>query len=395
MAMKFKNSTKISFSTLLFCICVSFSARSQVTIGSNSNPLKGALLDLKENDETDGMSNSTNGLILPRVFLKKIDSLAPMLTGLEDNYESLKPRYTGLTVFNVNPDSPFEKGMYIWDGARWCNTFNGSSFTSVTAKNGLTIGDADTILLGGDLVQNTILDLNDYNLVFNRNHGMIGVGTDDPKAIIHIENPDFDDPLILGNVKYISDPYNEIDGPPGGAEPTYYDLLISEYGVVRKAHPVTINLNQSVLYVLSADTDIAAGDVTGSGTSGGGGSILSWTGPGTDNNPVITLPEDGAYVFSFSLNGTWTQGTGSSVDSNTFYISAFLNGTDPATNLVDIAELVAYHTTYNAMSYSINLTLTGKAGDSVRFKIAVYYPDRNAFTWRLLNNKTSMIFWRL
>jgi len=384
--------TKISIFLVLLCVCVSHPAKSQVTIGSDLNPLKGVLLDLKEFEETQGNANSAKGMILPRVFLTDPNELFPILTGSETGYENLKTSYTGLTVYNVNPNFLLDKGLYIWDGAQWHKSIN----AVISAKNGLTVVNSNTIRLGGDLEENTTLNLNDNNLIFDRNSGKIGIGTSDPKAILHIENPSFDDPLILENLKFVSDAHNEIDGSASAPAPTYYDLMISENGVVRKAHPLIIDPNQSVLYSLSTDTDIAPGDATGGGTSGGGGSMLSWNGPGSTNSQIVKLPEDGAYVFSFSLNGTWTLGSaGTTVDANTFYISAFLNGTDPASNLMDIAEMVAYHTAYNAMSYSINLTLMGKAGDEVRFKVAVYYPDRNAFTWRLLKDKTNMIFWRL
>jgi len=387
---KRKEIFKLGLFVSLFWMCFSFSLQSQITIGSTSNPQKGVLLDLKEKDEVNGNADSDKGLVLPRVYLTNVDSLSPMLTGNEPGYDDLKPSYTGLMVYNVNPNAPFEKGIYLWNGTQW----QGTNDSGITAKNGLT-ASGNTVQLGGDLSQNTVLNLNDYNLIFNRGHGNIGIGTSDPEAILHIENPNNEDPLILGNLKFISDAHNEIDDSVNVSDPNYYDLLISEDGVVRKAHLISPYLNHSVLYVLSEDTKILPGSATGNGTSGDGGVFLEWKySVNLADHQNIILPEDGAYVFSFSLNGSWTPGTGTPIDANTFYISAFQNGTD-ASNMVDIAEIVASHTTYPSMSYSINLTVTGKAGDAVYFKLASYFPEYDAFTWTLLANKTTVIYWRL
>ena len=386
---------KFSLFTLMFCMCSLFSTQSQVTIGSTSNPLKGALLDLKENDNGD--ANSTNGMILPRVFLTKIDSLIPMLTGLESDYESLKPAYTGMIVFNVNPNAPFEKGSYIWDGMEW-KLMNTAAQKNIVARNGLSLSGSDTIKLGGDLEQNTTINLNDYNLIFSNNQGKIGIGTSDPKAVMQIENPNSNDPLILRNLKFVTDAENAIDSP----NPTYYDLKVSENGVLRKVQNTTTDLHQSFVYHLYQNTAIAAGDATNEGATGHGGSELYWNGPGVTNS-FITLPEDGAYVFSFSLYGAYTVGSGGNetqTEANSYYISAYKNGTGGTTseNPVDIAEIVINHTPHNTgftnLSYSINLTVSGQAGDTVHFRMSSYYGRRNLFTWTL-TQKTSLIFWRL
>jgi len=382
---------------------------SQVTIGTKSVPLKGTLLDLEEYVTTNGDANSTEGMMLPRVFLTNIDSLVPMLTGTEPDYETLKPSYTGLVVYNVNTNAPFEKGLYVWDGTQWTMTSSSSSgLSSIKAKNGLTALGIDTVVLGGDLVKNTIINLGDSNLVFNRNQGMIGIGTDSLYAILHVANPDSIDPLILQNVQFVTDPQNALDNP----NPTYYDLKISDKGVLRKIQPTTANINQSFGFDLTDSTLILPGSDALYGAYGGGGSTLSWTpSAGGSDSPYITLPEDGAYVFSFNLYGNYALVTGSSTgsDVNSFYISAFKNndGSNVTTTPpVDIAEIVVMHTplsytNWTALSYSINLTVMGKAGDQILFKISSF-SQRTAFTWTLapgLTNstggKTSMVYWRL
>jgi len=387
---------------LLFFVCISFRAQSQVTIGSISEPLKGTLLDLKESDAQDGNANSTKGMILPRVFLTDENNLFPMLTGTESDYEALKQRYAGLIVYNVDSVVPFEKGLYEWDGSRW-NHINVSSLKNIAVENGLSLSgsnvrSADVIQLGGDLVKNTVIGLNDYNLTFNRSSGKIGIGTDNPQAILHVANSDSIDPLILQNLKFVTDLNNAIDNP----DPVYYDLKVSEKGVLRKVKPPVINLNEPFVYDLSDNTTILPGDATNNGATGLGGSELFWTGPGGLDHNYITLPEDGAYTFSFCLYGSYALGSSGSsnlTESNSFYICALKGGINPATDIADIAEIVINHapasTGYFPLSYSIHLTVSGKAGDAIHFKISSNYDRRNFFTWTLEANKTSLIYWRL
>jgi len=82
----------------------------QVTIGSVSEPQKGSLLELKENNEID--DNSTKGFSLPRVKLDSPDKLT-----LDD--ESKGGEYKGLIVQNTNPLGRLTEGVYCWDGKMW------------------------------------------------------------------------------------------------------------------------------------------------------------------------------------------------------------------------------------------------------------------------------------
>ena len=381
-----KRCIKIGLSGLLICICMSFNTHSQVTIGSTSLPLKGAILDLKENDEESGNANSNRGLILPRVFLTNINELSPILSISEPNYESLKPRYAGLVVYNVNANasSSLEKGVYVWDGIKW-NSIKNSLQESVTANNGLNLSTDGAVKLGGNLIQTTTVNLAGYDLLFNSNEGRIGIGTSDPKATVQVENNADIDPLILKNVKLTTGANNEIDA----SNPNYYDLKISENGVIRKILPYT-NLNDLFGYTLQANTAISTG--TASGT---GGSDLKWNKNSTPYD-YITLPDDGFYVFSFCLFGSLSSGV---TNANSYYISAFRNGTATG-NLIDIEEFVAFRLgTETTTSYYINLTVSGKAGDNIYFKLS---SASGKFTWTLTANssstvadKTTMIFWKI
>jgi hypothetical protein len=92
-----------------------FEAKGQVTIGSGLAPLPGVLLDIKTSD-TNGSSDATGGLKLPRVELQNVSSLEPLFT-TSDNTE--KAKRAGLMVYNVSTSNGFKPGVYVWDGAKW------------------------------------------------------------------------------------------------------------------------------------------------------------------------------------------------------------------------------------------------------------------------------------
>lgn len=103
---------------------------SQVTIGSNKIPEKGALLQLKEIDEPNGVTATTGGLLLPRVILSDKNELYPMFlnttgTGPNSDYSSnkadLDKAHTGLIVYNLKEDDEKELclGVNQWDGIQW------------------------------------------------------------------------------------------------------------------------------------------------------------------------------------------------------------------------------------------------------------------------------------
>ncbi len=103
----------------------------QVTIGSGVAPQRGALLDLKENEDAD--HNSTKGVLYPRVKLSKRDELYPMYgdannpdTEYTANKATLKKAYTGLVVYNLTSNDSqtavmdiFQTGIFYWDGEQW------------------------------------------------------------------------------------------------------------------------------------------------------------------------------------------------------------------------------------------------------------------------------------
>ena len=382
------NSMRVAF-VLLLLVCFAFSMQSQVTIGTQAPPRKGAILDLKESEETSGDANSMSGMMMARVFLTKIDSLVPMLTGLESDYESIKPSYSGLTVYNVNPNAPFEKGLYVWDGTLWKKIITTLPIDK-KARNGLSTPDGQIFELNGDLNQNTTLNLKDYNLIFNQSSGKIGAGVTDPEAILDINNQGNSDPFILKGVKLISD-----DNTFDNANPSYYNVRVSESGAVRKAVAVVPHQNESFVYTVRSNLQIAVGD-----SLGNNGSNLTWTKDNV-NYDYVTLPEDGTFAFSFRLYGL-TSGTNDR--SSSYFLCALKNGvlhysTEIVISLMGTGDDMRTHSGYDAATCTVNLTVTGTAGDRIQFKMG--RKTGGVLTWQLRTgavnaaNRTSMFFWRL
>ncbi|WP_165041503.1 FISUMP domain-containing protein [Dysgonomonas sp. ZJ709] len=112
------------YGAFLLLIFISIIANAQVTIGSTEAPIAGALLQIKEFETTDsrsdGKSNSTKGIIMPRVELTTLTDLKADIPSVAANEEL---EYTGLMVFNVKenpcPTEGLYEGLYIWDGKLW------------------------------------------------------------------------------------------------------------------------------------------------------------------------------------------------------------------------------------------------------------------------------------
>jgi len=60
---------------LLIVVFFSQPLKAQVTIGMSSLPVKGALLDLKQREDLTGKTNSSMGMMLPRVLLTDMNTV--------------------------------------------------------------------------------------------------------------------------------------------------------------------------------------------------------------------------------------------------------------------------------------------------------------------------------
>jgi hypothetical protein len=139
----------------LICITLNgwFNVNAQVTIGTELEPEKGVLLDLKEraSNSTDN-STADKGMLFPRVTLTDKDNLFPMFEsdgsggyqigstlynkGVEDK------NHIGLIVYNVNT-TLFSPGLHMWDGVEWRRMDNSSAVEPEIA--GLMCGSAQMV----------------------------------------------------------------------------------------------------------------------------------------------------------------------------------------------------------------------------------------------------------
>lgn len=84
----------------------------QVTVGSDIEPRKGTILDIKDKNTSDHLPNADGGLGLPRVKLVAPETLTI------GNDESQKSKHAGVTVYNTG-NTNIPEGIYTWDGSRW------------------------------------------------------------------------------------------------------------------------------------------------------------------------------------------------------------------------------------------------------------------------------------
>jgi hypothetical protein len=146
--------------------------------------------------------------------------------------------------------------------------------------------------------------------------------------------------------------------------------------------------------------------------------ILLWADPATNstNQPFITLPETGSYVFSFRF---YMDQSGDGAENNRYRSVLYLwalkgnNNFSSADNLPsgvtveDGAEInmIAYPTVTAAenrkLTTSITLTASGNKGDKISFRIGatttsgIYTGHPIAAALQMVPSRTSMLFWKL
>ena len=85
----------------------------QVTIGGNTAPKSGALLDLN--------STTKGGLLLPNVEITDLGKIPATFTDVSVQNAEIAPELAGLVVFNTTSVAAanIHRGIYAWDGENW------------------------------------------------------------------------------------------------------------------------------------------------------------------------------------------------------------------------------------------------------------------------------------
>lgn len=111
---------------LLLGVGISTSVKAQVTIGSEGQPNRAALLDISDRltPGTNNETSTTGGLLLPRVLLVNKTTLEPFIPTTDTDWISstsskIKEKHIGLQVYNLSTANGFTKGMFIWNGTEW------------------------------------------------------------------------------------------------------------------------------------------------------------------------------------------------------------------------------------------------------------------------------------
>lgn len=138
----------------------------QVTIGSDLAPEKAALLDIKTIERTTKEETThSGGILMPCVSLVDKKTLEPFISTKETEWSSeaniriTKAKHIGLVVYNVSQSFFRGEGLYIWNGDSWepCKSDTMSPVNGLSLING-------KIGLGGNLTENTTINLQDKNL---------------------------------------------------------------------------------------------------------------------------------------------------------------------------------------------------------------------------------------
>ena len=382
---------------VLLSVCFAISVQSQVTIGNTTPPLEGLLLDLKQDDVNNGGENADMGMRFPCVALTAITDLSPISNTAD---VAVKETYTGTVVYNVTDASPFEEGLYIWDGALWVRLLMTKDNVAglQAANNGLSISNDNFVQLGGDLLKNTVVDLDDYDLTFSRGTGRVGIGTASPVTALHVNATT--DPFRVEDMKKITDPANVVE--PG--TPIYHNLVVSNTGDLKQGPALSsVNLSDPVVYRLASNYIPANGQ--GGGTclnaNGSNPAFMSWRkSAGGTGSETFTVQQSGVCVVALRFYGSWQNSTNA---TNSFYLAAWRQrgGSSPG-SMVDKAEIVVNRAGYGYGSYFVTLSFTVAANDIIRISMVRAYDGSPNLSgqWTLRSdantlapNVTSMLFW--
>ncbi|MDR0506928.1 MAG: hypothetical protein LBH32_08975 [Dysgonamonadaceae bacterium] len=135
---------KINFQLLILIMLMATSVHmyAQITVGSNEDPVRAALLDIKDQPaDADNATATVGGMVLPRVKLEKKDDLSPFIKITDPEWQAstrdaTKASHTGLTVYNLTNDSYFSPGMYVWNGKSWVPVIESAQQWSLKGNSG-------------------------------------------------------------------------------------------------------------------------------------------------------------------------------------------------------------------------------------------------------------------
>lgn len=143
---------RINYVMAMLLVCIA-SVSAQVTIGDNTKPHSGAILELR----TD-----SKGVLLPRINLEKVSVFQLDLEGTDTTTDA-----AGMLIYNTNAtvEGGDGIGLYIWDGEKWAKIAGGNGVSNAL-KVTITPDRAPATITAGTTVDLTatvsIEDANTY-----------------------------------------------------------------------------------------------------------------------------------------------------------------------------------------------------------------------------------------
>lgn len=403
---------KTNLFLVLFALA-SIHLQAQVTIGSGKEPLKGALLDMKQYEmgeagKSDGLSTSDKGMLLPRVALQGFTDLEPIAitASVAD-----KRVYKGMAVYNTttNTTKNLEEGIYYFDGTKWVKQLTSLPATATNTEPWRIMGGtteattpADNIYVNGNVNIGSQTTQSAYKLQVSGNMhttatqtvgGIIGVGTISPKVSASIDLAASDKALKLNNVGLLSSTDITTVNAPVAGMTVYNTSNVSDvtpgmyyFDGFKWTRLVTTAYSGSSINLRNLQAPVTS-NVTSTGMDWAKGSLM--------NFGVLTIPESGSYAFSFRLYGEITPGSSVVLPFRCVYYIYLM-----ADNVcVDSAEMDITVAAPTAYSYSVTLGSSLSVGQNITFRLSHYQYDT---PWALRNSnsnmnpvRTSMLWWKL
>lgn len=204
--------------------------------------------------------------------------------------------------------------------------------------------------------------------------------------------------------------YNTTNNPGVGLEPGLYTYSNNKWNEIQTKEVASV-IERRDLWVASGNrvqpkTDSKAHERPAQSN------VLLWADPATGktNEPFITLPETGSYVFSFRLYMDQSDNATASRYRALLYLWALKgnNNFSPADNLPsdvtveDGAEInMTAYSTASQLTTTLTLTASGNKGDKISFRIGatttigIYTGYPRAAPLQITPMRTSLIFWKL
>lgn len=242
--------------------------QAQVTVGSDIPPQKSAILELKSFESASPGGITTNkdggGLLLPRIKLSNLNTFEPFMNPLtEPNYSEKFKHHTGMLIYNINEENGFQKGMYIWDGAKWILTRNTLSPEDAWLKTGNSNTTAGQDFLGTTDAKSLSIRTNNVERIHITSAGKVGIGTNAPNSTLQVQGD-----MTVTNTPTINDDFQLLvinkDGKVGKAAAMPTKLLFIESSTQQLVTDVA-SFNQASTVVVTwvpGDILISTGLVT-------------------------------------------------------------------------------------------------------------------------------------